>query len=256
MTSTQTTADSRNSDRGHEKAPDITPAEALKEAAPAVLPIMLGIVPFGLAYAIVGRAAGLTAGELLLMSATVFAGASQMIAVSILNEGVTAVGVLMVATLLVNLRHVLMGATLAPHLERFSMPRQALIAFFMIDESFALTINRVERAGFSFRYYLAVGLLFFCGWFTVTGVGIAIGGLIEDPFALPIEFVMPATFMVLVVPFLQTATGRAAAVVGAVAAVIGALYLEGHWYIAIAGIASAATGTVLETYYERRGDAS
>ena len=253
MTNHQTTTDS-TAPRA-ENSGDISSTEALKEAAPAVFPIMLGIVPFGLAYAIVGRAAGLTAGELLLMSAAVFAGASQMIAVSILSEGVTAAGVLMVATLLVNLRHVLMGATLAPHVERFSMPRQALIAFFMIDESFALTINRAERAGFSFRYYLAVGLLFFCGWFTVTGVGIAIGGLIEDPFALPIEFVMPATFMVLVVPFLRTSTGRAAAAVGAIAAVLGALYIEGHWYIEIAGVASAVTGTLLETYHERRSDA-
>ena len=228
--------------------PTIEPryAPAFKEAAQTVLPIMLGIVPFGLAYAVLGLSAGLTPAELLLMSATVFAGASQMIAVSILSEGATAAGVLMVATLLVNLRHVLMGATLTPQVERYSPGRQAVIAFFMIDESFALAMSRAEVKGFSLRYYMAVGLLFYCGWLIVTAVAIVLGGLIEDPFALPIEFVMPATFMVLVVPFLSSSTGRIVAAVAAAVAVAGALYLDGHWYIALAGVAAAAAGAVIE----------
>ncbi len=253
MSITRTAPNNAAGNSGH--ITDLALVSAFKEAAQAVLPIMLGIVPFGLAYAIVGRSAGLSAGELLLMSATVFAGASQMIAVSILNEGVTAAGVLMVATLLVNLRHILMGATLAPRVAGFGLTRQAVIAFFMIDESFALTISRAETKGFSFRYYLAVGLLFYCGWFAVTAIGIVLGGLIDDPFALPIDFVMPATFMVLVVPFLKTRTGRIAAVVAAVAAVIGAVYFDGHWYIAIAGVAAAVSGALIETYTEKPTDA-
>ncbi len=98
-------------------------SRALRTAAP----ILVGHWPFAIAYVLVGRGAGLEAGELLLMSATVFAGASsQLIVVTMMREGIFAVGVLTATTLLVNLRHLLMGASLAPHLERHRFSVQAL----------------------------------------------------------------------------------------------------------------------------------
>ena len=218
-------------------------SRALRTAAP----ILVGHWPFAIAYVLVGRGAGLEAGELLLMSATVFAGASQLIVVTMMREGIFAVGVLTATTLLVNVRHLLMGASLAPHLERYRFSTQALAAFLLIDESFALTMSETESRGFRLRYFFSVGVLFYANWLISAAVGIALTDLIRDPEALPLDFVMPASFMVLVMPFLRTLPGRVAAGVAAAVSLIGSLMLPGYWYVAVAAVAAAIAGMAAET---------
>jgi len=78
------------------------------------MPIMCGIIPFGITCGVMGLTAGLNSLETVFMSVLVFAGASQFIAIDMLAAGITGFGVIVFTTLLVNLRHLLMGASLAP----------------------------------------------------------------------------------------------------------------------------------------------
>ncbi len=225
-------------------------SRAVRTAAP----ILVGHWPFAIAYVLVGRGAGLEAGELMLMSATVFAGASQLIVVTMMREGVFALGVLTATTLVVNLRHLLLGATLAPHLERHRFSTQALVAFFLIDESFALTMSETESRGFRLRYFFSAGVLFYANWLTAALVGIALTDLIGDPKALPLDFVMPATFMVLVIPFLRDRAGRIAAGSAAIVSLLASLLMPGYWYVAAAAIAAVAAGILAEAKHESRSE--
>lgn len=225
--------------------------DPVRSALSHSIPIIVGITPFAIAYALLGASAGLMPGELVAMSMLVFAGASQMVAVTMLQEAAVPVALVVVTTALINLRHLLMGVSMAPHLSGTPRRLQAAAAFFMIDESYALAMNRMQRFGFDLRYYFTCGAVFFTGWSLLTGIGIAFGRLIADPFALPLDFIMPATFLVLVMPFLTSWPSVLAGATAAVAAVVGALFLPGHWYIVIAAVIAAGVGSAAETVAAR-----
>ena len=78
-------------------------------------PLMLGVFPFGLTFGMLALGAGLTPAETMGMSLLVFAGAAQFFAILLLGQGVVSWSVLGLTTLLVNLRHLLMGASIAPY---------------------------------------------------------------------------------------------------------------------------------------------
>jgi predicted branched-subunit amino acid permease len=80
------------------------------------IPVALGVIPFGITYGIVGPTVGLTAGETLLMSLLVFAGAAQFVSTTMIGMGITDFSTIVFTTLLINLRHLLMGASLSPHM--------------------------------------------------------------------------------------------------------------------------------------------
>ena len=105
------------------------------------LPLMLGVFPFGLAYGIFAQSMGLTPGETILMSLTVFAGAAQFISLPMFAAGA---GLMMISltTLLINLRHLLMGASLAPYMEKLPFAWKAFLCFGMADETYAVAISR------------------------------------------------------------------------------------------------------------------
>lgn len=209
------------------------------------LPVLVGVVPFGLACGIMGITVGMTAMETVLMSVLVFAGASQFVAMTMLGAG--AAGVLIVlTTLLINLRHLLMGASLALHMNRLPIPVQALLAFGMVDETYALTMDRVRQNGYHPGYQLGCNLSFYIAWIASTVVGVSLGERIADPLAWGLDFAMPAMFLALLMPRLADKTGALVCALAAVVSVAGAMYLPGKWYIIIACLAASAAGGLLE----------
>lgn len=221
-------------------------APKLQSAIRDSLPVIVGVVPFGLACGIMGITVGLTPLETVLMSALVFAGASQFVAMTMLSAGPAGWGLIVLTTLLINLRHLLMGASLAPHMNRLPMPIQALLAFGMVDETYALTMDRVRQKGYDPGYQLGCNLSLYLAWVASTAVGAGMGGRIDDPLAWGLDFAMPATFLVLLMPRLADRTGVLVCALAAVISVTGAMYLPGKWYIIIACLAASAAGGLLE----------
>lgn len=209
------------------------------------LPVMLGIIPFGLAYGIFGQSSGLTAAEAIMMSLTVFAGAAQFISLPMFAAGS---GWLMISftTLLINLRHLLMGASLVPYMERLPLAWKAVLCFGMADESYAITISRAQSAGYHRDYHLASNATCYLTWALSTVCGVALGSRISDPLAWGLDFAMPATFLALLMPRLVDRTSLAVCLAAGVVSVAAAVLIPGKWYIILACLVAVAVGACLE----------
>jgi 4-azaleucine resistance transporter AzlC len=185
------------------------------------------------------------------MSLLVFAGAAQFTAVSIIGAGGVQAALIVLTTLMINLRHLLMGASLAPYMQRLNTRWQALLAFGMVDESYALTITRFTARGAS-QYQLGADLAIYIAWTTFSGVGAALGGLIRNPLRWGLDFAMPATFIVLLIPQLRGWKEVLVCVTAGALAVAGMTYLPGKWYIIIAALTATLIGEGVEELCGRK----
>lgn len=210
------------------------------------LPLMLGVFPFGVTFGMLALGAGLSGLETLGMSLLVFAGAAQFFAVLLLGQGVHSWSVLGLTTLLVNLRHLLMGASLAPQLLKLPFWQQALLTFGMADETYAVTVNRRAACGYQPAYQWGSNATGYATWALSTLLGVAVGSRLGDPLAWGLDIVMPATFLAMLMPRLRHRPGLAAALTAAVVSLLGALCLPGKWYLLLATIAAALVGGCLE----------
>ncbi|MDA8221621.1 AzlC family ABC transporter permease [Desulfosporosinus sp.] len=221
-------------------------AEEVWVALRECTPVVLGVVPFGITCGIMGLTAKMSGIETILMSVFVFAGASQFIGITMLGAGITGWGILMLTTLLVNLRHLIMGSSLAPYMVRLPFPLQAFLAFFLTDEAYALTISRIHKARYSVPYQLTVSIVLYLVWVLATITGVVLGGYISDPLTWGLDFAMPATFLVLLIPLLADRISLIVFAIAAVVSVFAALYLPGKWYIIIACLIASLIGGLLE----------
>lgn len=206
----------------------------------------LALVPSVFVYATVfgGLAVqvGLHPVEVWGMSVFVLAGASQFVAVPMIAAGAPALAVA-VTTYVINMRHYLMAATLAPAFRGFSRPWLALIAHVINDESFAVTVARTRPpdAGVYLGSAAAV-----CGAFLAGVVpGTLLGGLVEDPERYGLDFAFPAVFLALVAMQLRRRSDWVVATAAAVLALAIAVAVPGNWHIVIAGLVVSAAGALV-----------
>jgi 4-azaleucine resistance transporter AzlC len=208
-------------------------------------PILLGVVPFGLLFGALAISAQLSTLAAQAMSAVIFAGSAQFIAAQLLGTGTSGLVVLMVV-FVVNLRHALYSASVAPHVRQLSTGWKLLLSYLLTDEAYAVTITHYNKEGDSTTrhwYFLGAGLTLWSSWQVSTAIGIFIGAQI--PSGWPLEFVLPLTFIALVVPALKDRAGVAAALA---AGLVGLLavnfpYKTGLLAAALIGI---LTGLVVE----------
>ena len=117
--------------------------------AKASLPIVLGFIPVGIAYAIMAASAGFNEAETIFMSVFVFAGASEMMAVGMYKQGAL-IAAIIFATFMMNLRHVIMSTCVFKKTEKQSVIKRMFLSFFVTDESFAVITSEKEKCGFCF----------------------------------------------------------------------------------------------------------
>jgi len=204
-------------------------------------PILLGVMPFGMIYGVLALGAGLPPLVAQAMSSIVFAGSSQFIAAQLIHEGIPA-AVLVLTVFVVNLRHALYSATVAPHLKRLSAGWKALLAYLLTDEAFAVAITRYQREGASGPpphhqwYFFGAGITLWSSWQVSTAVGIFLGTQVPGSWGL--DFTLALTFIALVFPALRDrATTAAALSAGAVAVLAAGLpYKLGLLLAALVGV--------------------
>lgn len=146
----------------------------LLAGARAGLPIMLGYVPIGIAYAVMARQAGLTVGQTCLMSLTVYAGASQMMAAGML-AGKAGFFAIVLATFVLNLRHIIMSACVMHRMEPTPLPLRLLAAFGVTDESFAVFTTGTGKSRSVF-FFLGIAVTIYLSW----NLGTLLGALAMD----------------------------------------------------------------------------
>ncbi len=183
------------------------------------LPLWLGVVPFGFVYAAVGRRAGLSVWEIQLMSVLVYAGGAQFTVVRLVAQGAPR-HFLIVATALINLRHVLYGVSLAPHLKAVRAGVRALAAFFIVDESYGLGMRAFLEGRGSVSYLVGAGVSLYLAWNVGTAFGILFTAALPDPRTLGLDLVFPLTFVALLAPLLRQAPNRWAALTAFIAGLV------------------------------------
>lgn len=209
------------------------------------LPIMVGVFPFGLAYGIVAQSMGLTPVETMLMSLLVFAGAAQFVSLPMFAGGAGMV-MITVTALLINLRHLLMGMSLAPYMHGLSLRRKALLTFGMADETYAVTISHTQSKGYSAPYQFGSNAAGYITWAVSTAGGIFLGSRVQDPLSWGLDFAMPATFLALLIPRLTNKLQLLVCLIAAGVSSAAAVLIPGKWYIIIACITAAMVGGMLD----------
>jgi 4-azaleucine resistance transporter AzlC len=201
-----------------------SPRSEFAAGVKAELPILLGVIPFGLIYGVLASGTGLPTSLALAMSSIVFAGSAQFIATQLIGAGAPAL-VLILTTLVVNLRHMLYSASVAPYVKHLRLRWKWLLAYLLTDEAYAVTILHYQAADHAHPvhkhwFFLGAGLALWSTWQASTAVGIFVGA--QVPASWSLDFTLALTFIALVVPALKDRAGWAAALVGGTVAVLAA----------------------------------
>ena len=206
-----------------------------------VAPVLVGLVPFALVLGALAAAKGLSPLEVMLMSGLVFAGGSQFVAVELWRDPVP-LGALALTALLVNVRHLLMGAALVPRADGWG-GRAWPALFFMADEVWALALRRAGDDGqVPLGYWLGLSAGLWLNWVALTGVGAWLGAAVEDPTRLGFDFAFVAVFVALLRGMWRSRTTLLPWAASAVVAALVKLAVDGPWYVvagALAGLAVA-----------------
>jgi 4-azaleucine resistance transporter AzlC len=185
----------------------------------AELPLVVGVFPFGMIYGVLALKAGIPKTIAQAMSAIVFAGSSQFVTAQLVAS--TTPGLIIILTIaVVNLRHALYSASVAPHLQKLPQSWKGVLAYLLTDEAYAVTIlhfdgQASQRA--KHWFFLGAGLTLWSTWQISTAAGIFLGAVV--PAAWSLDFTLALTFIALVAPALRDRPSVAAALSAGVTAV-------------------------------------
>ena len=217
------------------------------------LPFVLVVIPFALLFGVVATEAGLNLTELMGMSVLVVAGASQFAAVQMLAEHAPTL-VILATALAVNLRMAMYSAALTPHIGAAPVWQRALIAYALIDQSYALAAQEYEarparQLSGKVAYILGTSAALCPLWYVFTWIGATLGGQIPPEFAL--DFAVPITFLAMIAPMLRTLAQVAAAGVSVAVSLLLAWMPHNTGLLVAAALAMIA-GARVELWQARR----
>jgi predicted branched-subunit amino acid permease len=196
---------------------------AMIEGARDAALLVLGYIPFGLAAGAAMAQTEVSPVVSILSAPIIFAGASQLVAIQLLNSGAS-IAIVVLSVLVVNARHLLYSASLEPHWAHWSRGQRMAGAFFLADPVYALAISRFERdqgpgtKSEQLYYYFTTSIILVFGWTGLISAGIALGGFIPE--WVPLELAIPLTFLLLVLPLIKDRAGLVAACVGGLVALV------------------------------------
>lgn len=231
-----------------------SPAAEFAAGMKATIPLVIGAIPFGIIFGTLSASSGLSFAGTLLMSAVVFAGSSQFIALGLLAAG-TAWPIIVLTTFVVNVRHLLYSTALVPYVKQLSTRWRVPLAFWLTDETFAVVINRYYRTDdltHKHWYYFGSALLMYLNWQLCTFLGLTAGQMIPNAAAWGLDFAMPVTFIGMVIPYLKNRPMGIAVTVAGVVAVL-AYPLPHQSGLLVAALSGIGAGLSIEQIDGRRG---
>ena len=211
----------------------------------AELPLLLGVAPFGMIYGVLALSAGLAPAPAQMMSSIVFAGSAQFITAQLIRDAVP--GFVIVLTIaVVNLRHMLYSASIAPYMRSLPVGWKVLLSYLLTDEAYAVTIHNYEQEESNptgHWFFLGAGLTLWTSWQLSTAAGILLGTTLPESW--PLDFALPVTFIALIIPALKDRPAIAASLLAGIVALLtyGLPYKLG---LMLAGLLGIIVGTWLE----------
>ena len=207
------------------------------------IPIEISGFAIGLVFGVLARQAGLSVAETVLMSALVYSGAAQFVVLGLWGTPLP-VASIAVTTLVVGLRHLLMGAALSPIFSRLPRLKAYGSVFFMADENWALAMSEFSKGKRDAAFLLGGGLAMFISWTSSTLIGRTIGSALRDPSRWGLDFAFTAVFLALLVGMWKGRSDLLPWVVAAIVAVAAHHWLPGQWYILLGGLTGSMAGAV------------
>lgn len=217
------------------------------------MPIMAGFIPFALVLGAQAAQKGLSVIEVPLLTGLNFGGGSEFAAIALWTSP-PHVLLIVAITLLVNSRHLLMGAVLAPFLQHLPKRKILPALFFMCDESWAMGLADARKRmdtglplseAFSLRYYLGVSVGLYLIWIAFTTIGAAIGPMMGDIEALGFHMAFPAVFLVLLRGIWKGLRAAWPWLVSLAVAAITCLLVPGAWYVATGALSGLVAAWLL-----------
>lgn len=218
------------------------------EGARLALPVMPGMVLFGAAFGALAAQKGLSLLEAALMSAFVYAGASQFVALEMWPDIATLSGIAAVAlvTATVNMRFILMTASLRPWFRDLPSSQSYPALFTITDPGWLIAMDYHARGGRDAGILVGGGLVFWLLWIGSTVPGYLLGALVSDQKAFGFDVILPAFFVSMLVPLWRCARRAIPwAIAGGVALLVAAL-IPGWWFIIAGSVAGAVAGGLID----------
>jgi len=217
------------------------------------MPFNIVVIPFALLFGVVATEAGLSVFETLSFSVVVIAGAAQFTALQLMAEHSPTI-IVLASALAVNLRMAMYSATLAPYLGKAPLWKRAFVAYFLVDQVFALSSMEYEKRP---EWTVSERLAFAFGvatpmapvWYIATFFGAYLGNAIPDGMAL--DFAVPITFLAMIGPALRTLAHVGAAATALIVSPL-LVWMPHSLNIMLAGIAAMIVGAAIENRMNRR----
>jgi 4-azaleucine resistance transporter AzlC len=218
---------------------------AVRDGIFAMLPLLLGVAPFGLIFGVTVAATSVDDFLGWATSFVIFAGAAQLATIELLDQAAPALVVIATA-LVINARHLMYSAALAPHFKDFPPAWRLAGPYLLTDQAFALSITRYDQARdatYKRWFYLSVGVTLWVVWQITTGLGVLLGAQI--PASWNLDFAIPLVFLALLIPTMRTRPGLLAGVSGGALAVVARDLPNGTGLI-VGALVGIAVGVVAE----------
>jgi len=207
-------------------------------------PFVAAALPMGLLFGTLAAGKGLSPLEAALMSATVFGGAAQFVAIDLWRDPAPW-GLLTLTAFIVNIRHVLMGTSLARHMSLFRPRWRPLAMFVMVDEIWAFAERRALKGPLPPAYYWGMGAVMWTQWVVGTTIGAMVGQTLGDPAVFGFDFAFTAMFICILASFWRGPRTGAVLAASAAAAAATKLAVPGAWYIMTGAAAGVAVAVAL-----------
>ena len=221
--------------------------DAFLEGAKESVPVLVAAAPVGLLFGAIAGQNGLSPLDAVLMSMSVYAGASQMVAVDLFGRDVP-IWAIVLSVFAVNFRHVLYSAAVTPVMRAYRGFRRWLAFFLLIDPQFALVERRREHGrSVPLAWYLGLALPIYALWVAEAYVGARFGRLIADPHAFGLDMILPVYFLSLVMGFRGRNGWLPVVATSAVVAIVVHRMpgLGSPWHVSLGALAGIAVAAML-----------
>lgn len=186
------------------------------------IPLVVGAIPFGIIFGALGVTSGLSPLATLGMSLFVFAGSSQFIAAGLV-AGQVGMAIIIFTTLIVNLRHALYSATLAPYMKHLPQKWMLPLGFWLTDETFVVVVTRYsqpDESPYKHWYYLGSAVFMYLNWQLCTLVGVVAGQTIPDMREWGLDFAISVTFIGMLITLIKNRPLLISALMAGISAVL------------------------------------
>jgi 4-azaleucine resistance transporter AzlC len=217
----------------------------------AAVPVALGYIPVSFAYGLIAQKAGIAQWNIVLMSVLVYAGASQLVAVRLLSQAISPFSVI-ATTFIVNLRHSMMSAAMAPLLTGWRVSELAAFGFQLTDETFAIHSAKVDQRCQPRAPIFGTNVAAHASWVLGSWLGAISGQAIADVHPLGLDYALPALFVALLVLQVKNMVDVVVATAAGVLAVVLLRLGFDRWYVLVATAAGATLGVLTQQWINDR----